>query len=50
VIALDRGELRYADQRKLRGVWLAGDDDEAAHRGAAWLRAVIAAVADAGAR
>lgn len=31
VIALDRGELRYADLRKLRGVWLA-DTDEAAAR------------------
>jgi formamidopyrimidine-DNA glycosylase len=30
VIGLDRGELRYIDLRKLRGVWLAGDDDEAA--------------------
>jgi formamidopyrimidine-DNA glycosylase len=30
VIALDRGELRYADLRKLRGVWLAGDDEEVA--------------------
>jgi formamidopyrimidine-DNA glycosylase len=30
VIGLDRGELRYADLRKLRGVWLAADDDEAA--------------------
>ena len=30
MIALDRGELRYADLRKLRGVWLAGDDDEVA--------------------
>ncbi|MDY6995561.1 MAG: DNA-formamidopyrimidine glycosylase family protein [Actinomycetota bacterium] len=30
VIDLDRGELHYADQRKLRGVWIAGDDDEAA--------------------
>ena len=27
VITLDRGELRYADQRKLRGVWLAEDED-----------------------
>jgi formamidopyrimidine-DNA glycosylase len=26
VISLDRGELRYADLRKLRGVWLADDD------------------------
>ncbi|OBJ04509.1 formamidopyrimidine-DNA glycosylase [Mycobacterium alsense] len=26
-IALDRGELRYADLRKLRGVWLADDDE-----------------------
>lgn len=30
VIVLDRGELRYADLRKLRGVWLADDDDEVA--------------------
>jgi formamidopyrimidine-DNA glycosylase len=30
VVALDRGELRYADLRKLRGVWLAGDEDEVA--------------------
>ena len=30
VIALDRGELRYADLRKLRGVWLAATDDEVA--------------------
>jgi formamidopyrimidine-DNA glycosylase len=30
VIALDRGELRYADLRKLRGVWLAADEDDAA--------------------
>lgn len=28
VIGLDSGELRYADLRKLRGVWLADDDDE----------------------
>jgi formamidopyrimidine-DNA glycosylase len=28
VISLDRGELRYADLRKLRGVWLAADDEE----------------------
>jgi formamidopyrimidine-DNA glycosylase len=27
VITLDRGELRYADQRKLRGIWLAEDAD-----------------------
>nr|WP_245604981.1 DNA-formamidopyrimidine glycosylase family protein [Mycobacterium genavense] len=28
VVSLDKGELRYADLRKLRGVWLAhGDDD-----------------------
>ena len=32
VIRLDRGELRYADLRKLRGVWLAADDDETAGR------------------
>jgi formamidopyrimidine-DNA glycosylase len=30
VITLDRGTLRYADLRKLRGVWLAGDDEEIA--------------------
>jgi formamidopyrimidine-DNA glycosylase len=30
VITLDRGELRYADLRKLRGVWLAPSDDDAA--------------------
>lgn len=28
VVTLDRGELRYADLRKLRGVWLATGDDE----------------------
>jgi formamidopyrimidine-DNA glycosylase len=28
VVTLDRGELRYADLRKLRGVWLAADADE----------------------
>ena len=28
VVSLDRGELRYADLRKLRGVWLAGDENE----------------------
>jgi formamidopyrimidine-DNA glycosylase len=27
-VSLDRGELRYADLRKLRGVWLADDDDD----------------------
>lgn len=27
VVGLDRGELRYTDQRKLRGVWIADDDD-----------------------
>jgi formamidopyrimidine-DNA glycosylase len=27
VVSLDRGELRYADLRKLRGVWLADDDN-----------------------
>jgi len=31
VIELDRGELRYADLRKLRGVWLADNDDDVAH-------------------
>lgn len=30
VVSLDRGELRYADLRKLRGVWLAGDDEDVA--------------------
>jgi formamidopyrimidine-DNA glycosylase len=30
VIALDRGELRYADLRKLRGVWLAATEDQVA--------------------
>jgi formamidopyrimidine-DNA glycosylase len=30
VVWLDRGELRYADQRKLRGVWLAAREDEVA--------------------
>jgi formamidopyrimidine-DNA glycosylase len=30
VISLDRGEFRYADLRKLRGVWLAPTDDDAA--------------------
>jgi formamidopyrimidine-DNA glycosylase len=30
VVTLDRGELRYADLRKLRGVWLADDDDAVA--------------------
>ena len=34
VITLDRGELRYADLRKLHGVWLAaGDSDLAAVMG-----------------
>lgn len=28
VVALDDGELRYADLRKLRGVWLADDEDD----------------------
>ncbi|CAM2731143.1 formamidopyrimidine-DNA glycosylase [Mycobacterium intermedium] len=28
VVALDRGELRYADLRKLRGVWLARSEDD----------------------
>ncbi|ORA20651.1 Fpg/Nei family DNA glycosylase [Mycobacterium arosiense] len=31
VVSLDRGELRYADLRKLRGVWLADDPDDIAH-------------------
>jgi formamidopyrimidine-DNA glycosylase len=30
VLKLDRGELRYADLRKLRGVWLAPSDDDVA--------------------
>lgn len=30
VISLDRGELRYADLRKLRGIWLAADDEATA--------------------
>jgi formamidopyrimidine-DNA glycosylase len=30
VITLDRGELRYSDLRKLRGVWLAPTDDDVA--------------------
>ncbi|MEZ0364959.1 Fpg/Nei family DNA glycosylase [Mycobacterium sp. pUA109] len=30
VITLDRGQLRYADQRKLRGVWLAATADDVA--------------------
>ena len=30
VIGLDRGQLRYTDLRKLRGVWLAADDEELA--------------------
>ncbi|OBK76838.1 Fpg/Nei family DNA glycosylase [Mycobacterium sp. 1165178.9] len=30
VVSLDQGELRYADLRKLRGVWLAADDAELA--------------------
>lgn len=31
VVSLDQGELRYADLRKLRGVWLADDDNELAN-------------------
>lgn len=31
VVSLDKGELRYADLRKLRGVWLADDQDDVAH-------------------
>ncbi|OMC38397.1 DNA-formamidopyrimidine glycosylase family protein [Mycobacterium sp. IS-1264] len=31
VLSLDKGELRYADLRKLRGVWLADSDDDIAH-------------------
>jgi formamidopyrimidine-DNA glycosylase len=30
VVSLDKGELRYADLRKLRGVWLAADEDDIA--------------------
>ena len=30
VVSLDKGELRYADLRKLRGVWLAADEDDVA--------------------
>jgi formamidopyrimidine-DNA glycosylase len=30
VVSLDHGELRYADLRKLRGIWLAADDEEIA--------------------
>jgi formamidopyrimidine-DNA glycosylase len=30
VLSLDRGELRYADLRKLRGVWLADSGDDVA--------------------
>ncbi len=28
VLTLDRGEFRYADLRKLRGVWIAADDED----------------------
>ena len=31
VVSLDKGELRYADLRKLRGVWLATADEDIAH-------------------
>lgn len=31
VVSLDKGELRYADLRKLRGVWLADDEHDIAH-------------------
>jgi formamidopyrimidine-DNA glycosylase len=30
VVTLDRGELRYADLRKLRGIWLAATEDDVA--------------------
>lgn len=30
VVSLDRGQLRYADLRKLRGVWLAASEDDIA--------------------
>lgn len=30
VVSLDKGELRYADLRKLRGVWLTDDEDDLA--------------------
>ncbi|HEX3793653.1 MAG TPA: DNA-formamidopyrimidine glycosylase family protein [Acidimicrobiales bacterium] len=33
VLTLDRGEFRYADQRKLRGVWIAADDQVSAVTG-----------------
>jgi formamidopyrimidine-DNA glycosylase len=29
VLVLERGELRFRDQRKLQGIWLAREDDEA---------------------
>jgi formamidopyrimidine-DNA glycosylase len=28
VVSLDKGELRFADLRKLRGVWLADGEDD----------------------
>lgn len=31
VLSLDVGELRYADLRKLRGIWLAWDEDDIGH-------------------
>jgi formamidopyrimidine-DNA glycosylase len=31
VVSVDGGELRYADLRKLRGIWLAENDDDIAH-------------------
>jgi formamidopyrimidine-DNA glycosylase len=31
MVSLDKGELRYADLRKLRGVWLADDEEEIAN-------------------
>ena len=31
VVSLDRGELRYADLRKLRGVWLADNEQDVTH-------------------
>jgi formamidopyrimidine-DNA glycosylase len=31
VMSLDAGELRYADLRKLRGIWLAADQDDIGH-------------------
>jgi formamidopyrimidine-DNA glycosylase len=38
VVSLDKGELRYADLRKLRGVWLADGEDDIARDGSAGSR------------